>query len=112
MTTATRPLAAARLAPCWRAALVILDGRFRRDPQVQSAVVPGERCNLALLLAVADDRSDEERVLLGVANGLVNGGPIDVGMLVNCSQPALRLVLDALAIARGRELPVDWPRGR
>lgn len=90
----------------WRAAVVILCTAFPHDETVWAHVSPGQ--SMDLLPLVADPgRPMRERLLLAVAQGLVDGRTtVPVHELVVLHDSRLRLVLDALAIARG-SLPVD-----
>lgn len=93
----------------WRAALIVLCGAFGRDGEVWQHVQPGVHLDLAGL-AVDPRRSPAERLLLTVAASLCqpdSGHQVNPGALVELSDRSLRLVLDALAVARGRALPVD-----
>lgn len=106
MPQLTEVTAAHDLTREWRAAVVVLCAGFPHDRAVWARVSPGE--SIDLLPLVADQsRPMRERLLLAVAQGLVDGRTtVPVHELVVLHDSRMRLVLDALAIARGG-LPVD-----
>lgn len=90
----------------WHAAVVILTAAFPHDRDVWSEVKVGETADLSE--AYLDPRRPlHDRVLLACAQGFTDGRTmVPVGQLVALPDSRLRLVLDALAIARG-SLPID-----
>lgn len=95
------------LSPAWRAAVVILTTRFGRDTEVWEHVIPGDSIDLMPLLADRR-RRQADRLLLAVAQQLAAPDSITVQLapVMELDDRRLRIVLDALAIARG-SLPVD-----
>lgn len=94
------------LAPNWRAAVVILTAAFPHDQTVWDRIGLGEHADLTLLYCNTE-RPMSDRVLLACAQGFIDGHtPVPIAQLWKLSDPRLRLVLDALAIARG-SLPID-----
>jgi hypothetical protein len=118
MPTLTQMPASVMADPRWRAALIVLCEQFGRDPSVWQAVDVGVAIDWRKLLD-DPDRTAGERALLGFAAGLVadDAPGVDVAALVELEDRKLRSLLDALAVARGRMLPVwddedRWPTRR
>lgn len=94
--------------PKWHAAAVILCEAFARDKTVWAHVSLGGHADLAPLIA-NEHRPARERTLLGFAQGLIDDGDtyVPVAQLCALGEDDLRLVIDAVAIASGRILPID-----
>lgn len=105
MTLTALPTASLK-QPEWHAALVILCGAFGRDADVWARVTPGVQLDLCELAAA---RAGHEATLLRFAQGLVDDGETYVPVADLCAlpEPQMRLVIDAVAIAAGRALPID-----
>lgn len=90
----------------WRAALTILRSEFACDEQVWSQVQPGVYCHLRGLVRDLA-RPPAARLMLACAQSILDGTErVPLDRVADLSDDQLRLVLDALAIARG-SLPVD-----
>lgn len=100
MPTLTEVGTGNRPAP-WRAAIVVLCSAFPSDGEVWARFDPDGRCDLLPLLR-DQRRPMGDRVLLAVAQGLVDGRTVvPVAELTRLDNARLRLAIDALAIARG-----------
>jgi hypothetical protein len=106
MPTLTQVTGSIDLTREWRAAVVILTTAIGDDEAVWEHVSPGVSIDMSPLLADLG-RPMRDRIMLAVAQGLCDGTTmVPFRELVALGDTRLRLVLDALAIARG-SLPVD-----